>query len=165
MRAFFVLCFSVVNFINEKLNLAYTDKSLKLHYENNRNMLKKKILKPTESELEILTVLWQHQSATVRTVHEELTKTKEAGYTTTLKLMQIMHEKGLVTRDTGNKTHIYTPAVSKEKTQRQIVNKMILNLFAGSPAELVMQALGGGKTSHEDLQRIEQLIISLKEKK
>ena len=128
-------------------------------------MQNKKILKPTESELEILTVLWREKSATVRTVHEELTKTKEAGYTTTLKLMQIMHEKGLVTRDTGNKTHIYTPAVSKEKTQTQIVNKIIRNLFAGSPADLVMQALGGNKTSDEDLQRIEQLIISLKEKK
>ena len=128
-------------------------------------MLNKKILKPTESELEILTVLWKEKAATVRTVHEELTKTKEAGYTTTLKLMQIMHEKGLVTRDTGNKTHIYTPAVSKEKTQTQIVNKMIRNLFAGSPADLIMQALGGNKTSDEDLQRIEQLIISLKEKK
>ena len=128
-------------------------------------MLKKKILKPTESELEILTVLWKERSATVRTVHEELTKTKEAGYTTTLKLMQIMHEKGLVTRDTGNKTHIYTPAVSKEKTQTQIVNKMVMNLFAGSPAELVMQALGGNKTSDEDLDRIQELINGLKAKK
>ena len=128
-------------------------------------MLKQKILKPTESELEILTVLWKHESATVRTVHEELSKTKEAGYTTTLKLMQIMHEKGLVTRDTGNKTHIYTPAVSKENTQTRIVNKMILNLFGGSPTELVMQALGGNKTSDEDLLRIERLIVSLKEKK
>ena len=128
-------------------------------------MLKQKIFKPTESELEILTVLWKHESATVRTVHEELSKTKEAGYTTTLKLMQIMHEKGLVTRDTGNKTHIYTPAVSKEKTQTRIVNKMILNLFGGSPTDLVMQALGGNKTSDEDLQRIERLIVSLKEKK
>ena len=128
-------------------------------------MLKKKILKPTESELEILTVLWKERSATVRTVHEELTKTKEAGYTTTLKLMQIMHEKGLVTRDTGNKTHIYTPSVSKEKTQTQIVNKMVMNLFAGSPAELVMQALGGNKTSDADLDRIQELINGLKAKK
>lgn len=128
-------------------------------------MLKKKTLKPTESELEILTVLWNEHSATVRTVHEELTKTKDAGYTTTLKLMQIMHEKGLVTRDTGNKTHIYTPAVSKVKTQTQIVNKMVMNLFAGSPAELVMQALGGNKTSEEDLDRIQDMINGLKAKK
>lgn len=124
-----------------------------------------KLFKPTEGELEILAVLWNRQSATVRTVHEEITKNKEAGYTTTLKLMQIMHEKGLVTRNTESKTHIYTPAVSKEKTQTQIVNKMVRNLFAGSPVDLVMQALGGNKTSAEELDRIEELIISLKEKK
>ena len=128
-------------------------------------MQKNKTAKPTEGELEILAVLWDRGSATVRTVHEELTKTKEAGYTTTLKLMQIMHEKQMVTRDTGNKTHIYTPAISKEKTQMQLINKMIRNLFAGSSTELVMQALGGSKTSSEDLARIEALIVSLKEKK
>src|SRR3954469_15640744 len=109
--------------------------------------------KPTESELEILQVLWNEQSATVREVHEELTKTKEAGYTTTLKLMQIMFEKGLVTRDDSNKTHIYKPAVTKEKTQKQFMNKMIDSLFSGSSAELVLQALGN-KTSAEELDKI-----------
>ena len=124
-----------------------------------------KNFKPTESELEILAVLWANKNATVRTVHEELAKTKEAGYTTTLKLMQIMHEKGLVTRNTDSKTHIYTPAVDKQKTQMQIVNKMITNLFAGSPAEMVMQALGGNKTTTAELQKIEELIETLKAKK
>ncbi len=124
-----------------------------------------KNFKPTESELEILAVLWASKNATVRTVHEELAKTKEAGYTTTLKLMQIMHEKGLVTRNTDSKTHIYTPAVDKQKTQMQIVNKMITNLFAGSPAEMVMQALGGNKTTSAELQKIEELIETLKAKK
>ena len=128
-------------------------------------MQNKKIQKPTEGELEILAVLWDKGSATVRTVHEELTKTKEAGYTTTLKLMQIMHEKKMVTRDTASKTHIYTPAISKEKTQIQFVNKMISNLFAGSSAELVMQALGGSKNTDADLTRIEALIATLKAKK
>ncbi len=128
-------------------------------------MEKIKQIKPTESELEILAVLWANENATVRTVHEELTKTKEAGYTTTLKLMQIMHEKGLVTRNTQSKTHIYTPAIDKEKTQRQIVNKIITNLFAGSSASMVMQALGGNKTSKEELTKIEELIATLKEKK
>ncbi len=128
-------------------------------------MEKAKQIKPTESELEILAVLWANENATVRTVHEELTKTKEAGYTTTLKLMQIMHEKGLVTRNTDSKTHIYTPAIDKEKTQRQIVNKMIANLFAGSSASMVMQALGGNKTSKEELTKIEELIATLKAKK
>ena len=124
-----------------------------------------RVLKPTESELEILTVLWAQNEATVRTVHEELTKTKEAGYTTTLKLMQIMHEKGLVTRNTDSKTHIYTPAIDKQKTQLQIVNKMISSLFAGSPVDMVMQALGGNNTTNAELKKIEELIQTLKAKK
>ena len=128
-------------------------------------MEKKKNFKPTESELEILAVLWTNQHATVRTVHEELAKTKKAGYTTTLKLMQIMHEKGLVTRNTDSKTHIYTAAIDKEKTQMQIVNKIITNLFAGSSAEMVMQALGGNKTTTAELKKIEELIEILKAKK
>jgi BlaI family transcriptional regulator, penicillinase repressor len=128
-------------------------------------MEKVKQTKPTESELEILAVLWANENATVRTVHEELTKTKDAGYTTTLKLMQIMHEKGLVTRNTTSKTHIYTPALDKEKTQAQFLNKIITNLFAGSSANMVMQALGGNKTSKEELTQIEELIATLKAKK
>ena len=128
-------------------------------------MKKKKNFKPTESELEILAVLWENQHATVRTVHEVLTKTKEAGYTTTLKLMQIMHEKGLVTRNTESKTHIYTPAIDKQKTQLQIVNKMISSLFAGSPVDMVMQALGSNKTTAGELKQIEELIETLKVKK
>ncbi len=128
-------------------------------------MLKNKILKPTESELEILSVLWDKGEATVRTVHEELTKTKDAGYTTTLKLMQIMFEKNLVTRDSSSKTHIYTPAVTKEKTQNQFVNKMVNSLFAGSTSQLVMHALGGNNASDAELDKIEQLIKALKAKK
>jgi predicted transcriptional regulator len=121
--------------------------------------------KPTESELEILQVLWNEQSATVRTVHEELSKTKDSGYTTTLKLMQIMHEKGLVTRNDSSKTHIYQPAVSREKTQKQFLNKMIDTLFAGSSANLVLQALGGHDASEEELEKIQQLISQLKKDK
>jgi BlaI family transcriptional regulator, penicillinase repressor len=121
--------------------------------------------KPTESELEILQVLWNERSATVRTVHEELSKTKDSGYTTTLKLMQIMFEKGLVTRDDSSKTHIYQPAVSREKTQKQFLNRMIDTLFAGSSANLVLQALGGHTASGEELEKIELLISKLKKDK
>lgn len=121
--------------------------------------------RPTESELEILQVLWNEKAATVRTVHEELLKTKEAGYTTTLKLMQIMFEKGLVTRDDSSKTHIYQPAVTREKTQKQFLNKMIDTLFAGSSSELVLQALGGHAASDEELEKIQQLINQLKKEK
>ena len=128
-------------------------------------MIKTKISKPTESELEILAVLWDKKNASVRTVHEELSKTKDAGYTTTLKLMQIMFEKKLVTRDDSNKTHIYAPAVTREKTQNQFLNRMIDGLFAGSATELVMQALGNNNASKAELDKIRQLIDELKLKK
>ena len=122
---------------------------------------KKNIIEPTRSELEILQVLWEREFATVRDVHEELLKVKEAGYTTTLKLMQIMFEKGLVTRDSSSKTHIYQPAVSKEKTQNLFLNKMIDSLFSGSSAQLVMQALGNHKTSKKELEEIRNYLKNI----
>lgn len=121
-----------------------------------------KQLKPTESELEILQVLWEKQKATVREVHEVLAENKDVGYTTTLKLMQIMYEKGLVKRDESNKTHIYEPLASREKTQKQLVSRMIDTLFQGSPAQLVMQALGQHKTSAGELEEIQRLLDNLK---
>ena len=121
-----------------------------------------KYIKPTESELEILRVLWAKSSASVREVHEELGKNKDVGYTTTLKLMQIMHEKGLVKRDDSIKTHIYQALVSREKTQKQMVGKMIDTLFGGSPTELVMQALGNHKASAVELEEIQKLLNNLK---
>jgi predicted transcriptional regulator len=121
-----------------------------------------KYIKPTESELEILQVLWDRDLASVREVHEELVKSKDVGYTTTLKLMQIMHEKGLVKRDDSFKTHIYQAAVSKEKTQKHLLGKMINSLFGGSPTELVLQALGNHKASPEELEEIQQLLNNLK---
>lgn len=121
-----------------------------------------KPLKPTEGELEILQVLWDKGSATVREVHEELLKNKEAGYTTTLKLMQIMFEKGLVTRDASSKTHVYQPAVSREKTQSLLVNRMIDSLFSGSPAQLVMQALGNHKATPDELEAISRFLDGMK---
>jgi BlaI family penicillinase repressor len=119
--------------------------------------------KPTESELEILRVLWERGEATVRDVHEVLSKTKDAGYTTTLKLMQIMHEKGMVKRDESNKTHKYIPLLSREKTQQQFVGKMIDTLFQGSSSQLVMQALGNHKASKAELDEIQKLIDNLKQ--
>ena len=121
-----------------------------------------KQLKPTEGELEILQILWEKEKATVREVHEVILQSKEAGYTTTLKLMQIMFEKGLVTRDDSAKTHIYTPNVSKEKTQSQFLGKMISGLFGGSSSQLVMQALGTQSPSKEELDEIQQLLDNLK---
>ncbi len=124
-----------------------------------------KVNKPTESELDILAILWEKQSATVREVHEMITLHKEAGYTTTLKLMQIMFEKELVTRDSSHKTHVYSPAVSKEKTQKQFMTRMINSLFSGSSTQLVLQALGNKDASEKELLEIEFLIQELKKKK
>lgn len=118
--------------------------------------------KPTESELEILNILWDKQTATVRDVHEELSKTKPGGYTTTLKLMQIMFEKGLVTRNDSSKTHVYKPAVTRQKTQKQFLDKMITTLFAGSSTELVLQALGNQKSSKDELDEIQKYLDNLK---
>lgn len=121
-----------------------------------------KPIKPTESELEILQVLWKKGTASVREVHEELRKTKEAGYTTTLKLMQIMHEKGLVKRDDSFKSHIYQPAVSREKTQQHLLSRMIHSLFGGSATALVLQALGNHKASPEELEEIQKLLTEMR---
>jgi predicted transcriptional regulator len=117
-----------------------------------------KHIKPTESELEILRVLWEKGPSTVREVHEILGQSKDAGYTTTLKLMQIMHEKGLLERDTSSKTHIYSSAVSQENTQRQLLDKMIDTVFNGSASQLVLQALGNHKSSKEELEKIKQYL-------
>ena len=127
-------------------------------------MATSKTIKPTESELEILQILWKKGNASVREVHEELLQTKEAGYTTTLKLMQIMHEKGLVKRDDSMRTHVYQAAVNKERTQKHLLGKMIDSLFGGSPTQLVIQALGEHKASPEELEKIQALLNDLKQK-
>ncbi len=123
-----------------------------------------KYIKPTESELEILQILWTKGVATVRDVHEELLKTKDAGYTTTLKLMQIMNEKGLVKLDDSMRTHVYQAAVNKERTQKHMLSKMIDTLLGGSPTQLVIQALGDGehRASREELEKIQLLLDGLK---
>jgi predicted transcriptional regulator len=123
-----------------------------------------KAFKPTESELEILSILWEKGSATVREVHNIIFKTKEVGYTTTLKLMQIMHEKGIVNRDVSSKTHVYIPNFEQSKAQEQYVGKMIKTLFSGSTSQLVMQALGNHQTSNSDLKEIKDLIAQLEKK-
>jgi len=115
-------------------------------------------MRPTESELEILQVLWKMGEATVRDVHEELAKTKVSGYTTTLKLMQIMDEKGLVVRDTTSKTHIYRAAYSQEKAQTSALDKILSTVFEGSTSDLVIQALGHHKASKDEIDTIKKYL-------
>ena len=115
-------------------------------------------IKPTESELEILQVLWKMGNATVREVHEELAKNKAAGYTTTLKLMQLMDEKGLVERDTTSKTHVYKARYSRELAQSNALDKILSTVFKGSTSELVIQALGHHKASKDEIDTIKKYL-------
>ncbi len=114
--------------------------------------------KPTEGELEILQVLWRNGPSTVREVHDELTKTKEAGYTTTLKLMQIMLTKRLVSRKEQGKVHTYSAEVNAQDTRQELVDKLLETAFGGSAADLVMQALGARQPSADELADIRRFL-------
>ena len=144
--------------------LAVYTKKVVYSVPNSHFMSTIKAIKPTESELEILQILWSKGLATVREVHEDLASTKDVGYTTTLKLMQIMNEKGLVKRDDSMRTHVYQAAVNKERTQKHLLGKMIDSLFGGSPTQLVIQALGEHKANPEELEKIQALLNDLKQK-
>ena len=120
-------------------------------------------IKPTESELEILQVLWSEGNATVRKVHEAMAGFKDAGYTTTLKLMQIMFEKKLVTRTEEGRYHLYQAAVSEDETQQQLLDIFVDTAFKGSAMKLVMQALGNHQSSAEELDEIKKLIAQLEQ--
>jgi BlaI family penicillinase repressor len=115
-------------------------------------------IKPTESELEILQVIWKKGQCTVRDVHEELAKNKDAGYTTTLKLMQIMHDKGLVERDTTAKTHLYKALITREQAQQTALDKIISTVFKGSTSDLVIQALGHHRASKDEIDAIKDYL-------
>ena len=127
-------------------------------------------MKPTDSELEILHFLWQYGPSTVRTVNDLLNEDRKtgpkdsAGYTTTLKLMQIMLEKGLVTRTEAGRMHIYTAAVQESEAQSLLLQQFVNNTFRGSTARLVMQALGNHQASADELDEIKALIASLENK-
>ena len=119
-------------------------------------------MKPTESEMEILQVLWKKGQSSVREVFETLDK-KDVGYTTILKLMQIMHDKGMVTRDTSSKTHLYTAELVQEEIQEKMLDRMIDSVYNGSTARLVMQALGNERASKEDLDEIKAFLKKLEQ--
>ena len=114
--------------------------------------------RPTDAELEILTVLWTRGPSTVRDVHETIIQRKPAQYTTVLKLMQIMADKGLVKRDESERAHKYEAARSKEKTQRQLAGDLLHRAFEGSAKSLVIGALSAQKASKEELAEMRRLL-------
>jgi predicted transcriptional regulator len=124
-------------------------------------MAKQDIPQPTDAELAILQVLWSCGPSTVRDVHERLSHHRGTRYTTTLKLMQIMAEKGLVTRDQSRRTHVYQAKTSQDCTQQQLVSSLLERAFEGSAKKLIMQALSVKTTSAEELAEIRQLFDSL----
>lgn len=118
--------------------------------------------KPTEAELGILNVLWERGALTVRELHEAHYRDDGTGYTTSLKMLQIMHAKGLVERDDSQRAHVYQAAISKEITQKRFLSDIVQRVFDGSPSQLVLQALGGQtNASQEELDEIRALLDSI----
>lgn len=117
--------------------------------------------RPTHAELEILHVLWERGPSSVRDVHDVLQGARVAGYTTVLKLLQIMTEKGLVRRDDRERTHLYKASLSRERTQRQLVSDLLERAFGGSASHLVIQALATRKASAEEIAEIRKLLDRL----
>lgn len=123
-----------------------------------RSMKKKTLPKPTERELGLLRILWDRGPSTVREVHENLHEDSETGYTTTLKFLQIMAEKGLVVRDESNRTHVYEAVSSREETQSQLVSDLLEKAFGGSARHLVMSALSSKKPSKKEIEEIRKVL-------
>ncbi|HEY4327165.1 MAG TPA: BlaI/MecI/CopY family transcriptional regulator [Mucilaginibacter sp.] len=122
-----------------------------------------KQLEPTKSELEILQVLWEKGPSTVREVNSELLKQKDVNYTTTLKLMQIMADKGILQRDESQMKHIYSVTEEEQKTKDHLLDKFVEQMYKGSASKLVMQLLGNKKTSQKELQEIKDLLKKMEE--
>lgn len=114
--------------------------------------------RPTDRELTILRILWDNGPSTVRQVNKAMSEIGQTGYTTTLKLMQIMTEKGLLNRDDSQFKHVYRPAMTEEKTQKQLVGDLLDKAFSGSAEKLVMRALSAKKVSNKELKRIKNLL-------
>lgn len=119
---------------------------------------------PTEAEMEILQVLWERGPSTVREVHESVNEPRGMAYTTTLKVMQVMHEKGLVTRDDSERSHRFSAAIERDHTRQSAVKQLIERVFGGSAHELVLSALGAAKVRPDELQQIKELLAK-KERK
>lgn len=121
-------------------------------------MPRKHLSAPTEVELEILNVLWDHGPRTVRQVHNTLAPEKGTGYSTTLKMMQVMHEKGLVQRDESVRPQLYRPTESQAKTQMKMLDRLVHGAFGGAMSKLLVHALSSKRVSQEELKEIKQII-------
>jgi BlaI family penicillinase repressor len=119
--------------------------------------------RPNDVELAILRVVWNRKSCTVREVHEALQAERDTGYTSTLKMMQVMCEKGLLKRDDSQRPQIYRPAIPQEQTQKKLVRDLVKTVFGGSARKLVMQAVQSHKISREELKEIRNLLDQLEE--
>lgn len=118
-------------------------------------------IKPTDAELEILQTIWKYGPSTVRQINDIMNENKIVGYTTTLKLLQIMAQKGIVRADKTERSHVYTSLLKEEETQRQLIDQLLVAAFGGSAKKLVMQALGNRKPSLSELDEIKSLIRKL----
>jgi len=127
-------------------------------------MSRQPVVRPTEGELEILGVLWERGPSTVRQVFEHLSQSRDTGYTTVLKLMQIMHEKGLVQRDESERSHVYRATKQQQTTQKQLVKDLLARAFGGSAEKLVMQALSLKNVSPDEIATIRKMLDQLEEK-
>ncbi len=128
-------------------------------------MTNRKKIEPTGAELEILSILWEKQPRTVREIHEKLSRKKNVGYTTTLKIMQNMTSKGLLDRELKGKSHLYSPVSKMEETCEKLLGKFLDTAFGGSASSLVMQLLGNSKTSEKELGKIKKLIEQIEKDK
>ena len=120
--------------------------------------MKKRPLRPSDSEMEVLNILWKHGPLTVREVHEMLNAKKDIGYTTTLKVMQRMHEKNMLTRETSERSHLYKTAIAEEETQSMFLDRILQSAFGGSSLKLVLRTLGNKSVSKDDLIKIRDYI-------
>jgi len=127
-------------------------------------IMKNPAKKPTEGEFNILGVIWERKSATVREVYDQLSKRREIGYTTVLKLMQIMTEKGLLERDTSVRPQVFWAAIPQQQTQKMLLRDLLDRAFSGSPGSMVLQALSMRKSTPEELEEIRALLDKLEEK-
>ena len=127
-------------------------------------IMAKKKPQPTDSELQILQLLWQYGASSVRNINDVLNEKREVGYTTTLKMMQIMREKELVLRDDSQRTHIYSAAIKEQDTQKRLLDNFVESAFRGASMKMVMQALGNHEASEEELSEIKALIESIEKK-